>query len=468
MSLVGSGGETWQAVALGKAGVPGQTGVGSMEELASQGFRYPAERAAVADIQALIGSQNEGTGWSGTDAIEWGLETGALTPGEVDCAEVSPTLRCTEDCPGCPDAISVVMDAIRSGLMPRQEVKATPELMLDRVKLLRELGVQHVMNIGGTIDRVKSLTNLIKFELAQGLVVSWFTDCIPQIDESGQPTDLLQENLADGWIQEVATHVSTDYPFEGDLFADELSLPPKSGRKGVFAEDPEYSRVYKSQYGAVGARRLIEAGVRRVVVNMTISHANVDKISALYDQAVALQTHAENIGSPTEVLFTFSPWVWRAHQARGDNPADHSPDAALQLEDMPVASKALLTVLEDTYNRISDGRPRILANSSGYTLLHTNPESALTAVEQDVAYPDGRPLMLNVNPDGSTTLDPMFKGPELNVLRSTFGYMDRTPKPDRNPFVRFHHLPTHPYLPNLISLPARTVKEAQPIPLSAA
>ena len=69
--------------------------------------------------------------------------------------------------------------------------------------------------------------------------------------------------------------------------------------------------------------------------------------------------------------------------------------------------------------------------------------------------------MLDVHPDGEVRLDPMFKGPELSVVRSTFGYMDRTPDPARNPFTPFQNM-TRPYLPNLISLQTREEQAAQP------
>jgi orotate phosphoribosyltransferase len=423
---------------------------------------FPDEVRAAAGSLAILDS-------FGKDSLKWGLETGIILPGEVLIAEMSPSLRCTESCPGCPDSYELLKARIAANpSIPQREERADTSLMKQRVRELRDLGVDHVMNIGGTIDRIKNLPELIRTQLEEGLSVSWFTDGIPQIEEDGSPTDLLKENLASDWLKKVATHVSTDYPGgyktygDGSLLGGTMSLPPKRRRQDQFVEDPEYSRVFKSQYGPVLMKHLIDAGVRRVVANMTISSANVDQIEAIYEQTVKLQNYATHIGSPTEVLFTFSPWVWRPHQTRGDHPGDHSPTDALGYEDMPKVNRALSNILDDTYQRVADGSPRILANSSGYTSLHAERMFWREAVEQDVPYPLGRPIALSVSPTAEIDLDPMFKGPELKHVRSTFGYMDRTPDPVQNPFSDFQH-GNRPYLPNIIALESRDVPEAQPI-----
>ena len=200
-------------------------------------------------------------------------------------------------------------------------------------------------------------------------------------------------------------------------------------------------------------RRLVDAGVRRVVGNTTISPRNVDQVEAIYLQIVALSEYAETIGSPTEVLWTFSPWVWRPHQARGDG-VDQSPaSSGLQHEDLPGLNRSLQQVLADTYSRLARDQRRILANSSGFTWLHAadNPESQQIIVEQDLGFPGGRPEMLNVNPAGDVWLDPMFPGPELAVVRSTLGYRDREPRIERNPFTQFSDS-DHSVFPNIIAI----------------
>ena len=420
------------------------------------------------EVTAVSAAREETRDWQAYDAITWGLGIGALKIGDMVVAEVAPTLRCPENCSGCPDAIEAIKKEIELGKIPKIEQRASLEEMLDRISELKELGVKHVMNVGGTIDHLPELRALIEHELAQGMVVSWFTDGIPQQDERAQPSRLFEKNMEAGWLTKVATHVSTDYPFgygseePVDLLSDELSLPAKKGRVSGFRADPEYSRVFKSQYGTAFMKRLIESGARRAVANMTISKANFDQVEAIYEQAVRLQEYAQQVGSPTEVLFTFSPWVWRPHQARGDDLAEHSPKNALGPDEMPTVNEALSKILADTYKRVEDGRPRILANSSGYASLHAERAFTDDAIWQTVEYPGGRPLILNVSPTAELMLDPMFKGPELPYVNSTFGYMDRTYKPDQNPFSRFHH-GNRLYLPNVIALESLDDPHAQPV-----
>lgn len=109
----------------------------------------------------------------------------------------------------------------------------------------------------------------------------------------------------------------------------------------------------------------------------------------------------------------------------------------------------------DTYKRIEKKQPRILANSSGYTSLHAvdDPEYNRIAIEQDVAFPGGRPVMYKLPPNGVVRCDVMgdIYGPELRIMRSTFGYMDREPRGDMNPFTQFQ-LDGYEYFSNIIPL----------------
>lgn len=445
--------------------------------------KYPDERAAVAASLAILQSYD--------GPVDWGLRTGIYQPGDVTEAEVAITLTCTEDCPGCPDRIGLTKDRTKLALTewrqklseytaggelgelpvkPSQnEVKASTETMETTMSTLAELGINYVMNLGGTIDKVEGLGKVIEAQLAQGMSVSWFTDGIPQLEENGTPTPLLERNLGSEWLEKVATHVSVDYPFghegvaTGDLLTGSVQLPPKRGRQSQFDDEGEYSRVFKSQYGSVMMKEMIDNKVRRVVANMTISPSNVGQIQVIYEQMVALQEYATSIGSPTEVLLTFSPWTWRAHQARGkDDLKDCSPEGGLGYEHMPMLNAGLQAILDDTYTRIEEGKPRILANSSAYTSLHAERMFWDEAVNQDVGYNLGKPLMLSVNPAAQIALDPMFEGPELAHVRSTFGYMDRSPDPSKNPFVDFQH-GNRPYLPNVIALESLSDEAAQPI-----
>lgn len=410
-------------------------------------LRFPEERRAVEEIQAAHH-------FAGTEGVEWAMSKDLLAPGDMVVAEFSPTLRCPEACPGCPDSSLLLQNRIAAGLVPAQEPRASQEEMEEKISYLGTLGVQHLTFVGGSIDHIQELPALVGAAQNQGMNVSWFTDGIPQIDQATSWLNgSLQRNLEQGWIRQVATHVSIDYVFDGDLFRETVSLPLKRGRVGIYLDDPEYSRRFKSQYGAITLRRLIEVGVKRVVGNTTISPQNVDQVEAVYRQMVMLVEYVQAVESPTEVLWTFSPWVWRPHQARGDG-IDQSPaSSGLQYEDLSELNGGLQKVLADTYSRLAQGKPRILANSSGFTWLHAAscPETQQIVVEQDLAYPGGRPEMLNVTPSGDVWLDPMFPGPELAVVKSIFGYRDREPRLSRNPFTQFSD-PNHPLFPNIIAL----------------
>jgi hypothetical protein len=333
--------------------------------------------------------------------------------------------------------------------------------MQARMELLSQIGVKHFMLIGGTIDtltvREQGVTGnvtalLCRHGLDLGAKVSWFTDGIPQLEETGQPGHLLKRNFRDGWIRQVATHLSLDYPFPRDLFAENIHLTPKVEGAKKYKKSQDASRRFKSEYGAVAARLLIENGVRRAVLNTTISPHNAGQILPIYHQVAELQAYAKKISSPTEVLWTFSPWIWRPHQARGDKQQEIPASGGLQYADMPQVNRALQAILLETYQRVHQGKPRILANSSGYTLLHAlpNPEYQRIVIQQDVSYYNGRPEMYNLRPDATVTLDPMFYGPELKYVSSTFGYRDREPGKDRNPFTRFHNTYIT-YLPNIVT-----------------
>lgn len=416
------------------------------------GLRFPGERELVKNVQAgiLAGDYGKISDWT-----KWGIESDVFKKGQVIAAEVSPTLRCPETCAGCPDNRLELEKRIELGDEPKIEILAPQGELQKKITQLADLGIHHIMFIGGTIDHVPVLPNLIDHALntEENMRVSWFTDMIPQINEQGEITKLLQRNLKQGWIKKVATHVSMDYPFEGDLTSDKVNLPPKQGRLAKYAENPEYSRLFKSQYGAIGARKLIENGVRRVVINTTVSAHNVDQVMAIYKQVEQLQTYAQTIGSPTEVMWTFSPWTWRPHQARGDG-AEQSPSSSgIQMGQMEQVNEAFGYILNDTYQRLHTGRPRILANSSGYTTLMVSgdPEYRRIVVEQDLSYNNSKAEILAVQPDGSIRLDPMFLGPELRVnFGSIFGYRDRDPRKLSNPFSRFSGA-SQVWFPNVVT-----------------
>lgn len=371
-------------------------------------IRYPKEREAIQQIQ-------NGFSFEGANAINWAYEKGLLKQsGDIVLAEVSPTLRCPEACPGCPDSSLLLAELVKRGVVPRFENKATTDVMMKQIQLLHELGVRHFMFIGGTIDSIQTLPDLVEYTQSRdpSINVSWFTDMIPQTDDKdGQPSALLKKNIEHGWIKKVATHVSVDYASTASpILRDTDVVPPKQARVEIYKNDPEYSRKFKSRYGLVGATNLIKGGVKRVVVNTTISHNNADQILPIYEQVSALDEFAREISSPTEVLWTFSPFIWRPHQARGDDPSESPSESWIQAGDLTIINHALQTILDDTYSRNTAGGRRILANSSGYTSLHASTDSYLQHIvlEQDLPFQEGRPEMLQVRPDGTVWLDPMF------------------------------------------------------------
>jgi hypothetical protein len=416
--------------------------------------RFPEEVKQIAAIQAKYKFKEE-------EAIEWAIKKGLIRKGSVVCAEVSPTHRCPESCPGCPDSSLVLARLIKEGKATAKEDRVELDVLKKRMDLFNSLGVFHYMVIGGTVDHMPTLQPMIEHLLGYGkdIRVSWFTDGIPLTEEAtGKPSALLIKFVAQKWIHKVATHISSDYPFEvGDLIQGEThELPSKVKRSLIYrGGDWEYSRWFKSHYGAMAAKNLINLKVRRVVLNTTISDMNLELVPALYQQAVDLANYAKEIGSPTEVLWTFSPWIWRPHQARGGEPKYNPPTNGIQTKNVKQMNKIMMDILMDTYKRIEKNEPRILANSSGYTSLHAidDPEYNRIAIEQDVGFPGGRPVMYKLPPNGVVRCDVMgdIYGPELRIMRSTFGYMDREPRGDMNPFTQFQ-LDGYEYFSNIIPL----------------
>ncbi|MDZ7587576.1 MAG: radical SAM protein [Patescibacteria group bacterium] len=407
---------------------------------------FPGERVAVKAIQGKIN-------FSGTQALDWVKETDIFKDGDIYCAEFSPTFRCSEACPGCPDSVLILARNIKAGLVPAQEDRATPEQMLKRVDLLADLGVKHVMMIGGTIDREPELVHQVDQALEKDLIVSWFTDGILLTEQNdGGPNELFRHHLGNGWLSRISTHLSMDYVSETNFLEETCKLPSKGGRLTQFAIDGEQSRRFKSQYGARAAKNLIDAKVARVFINMTVSSHNVDQFLAIYDQVKTLQNYALDSGSLTQVLMTFSPWTWRPHQARGDDLQDCQTSSGLQVESAARFSDALGQILELEYERIDAGKSRLLANSSGFINFFVDSQYRELVVKQELLYPGGRPEMIQVMPNGDVKMDPMFWGPELVSVNNIFGYRDRDPRPDHNPFVQFQPQ-NKPWFPNLVALP---------------
>jgi len=404
---------------------------------------FPDERSAVAEIQ-------QGINFSGIQALVWAKEADLYAQDDIYCAEFSPTFSCSETCPGCPDGVK--FDEENRPIKVNEE-KATKADMLQRLDLLTDLGVKHVMMIGGTVDREPELANQVNHALDKGLEVSWFTDGILLTEENrGDPNALFRNHLRNGWLSRVSTHLSMDYVSEGNFLAQELDLPKKKGRVNDFKVDGEQSRRFKSQYGARAAKNLVDAWVARVFINMTVSLHNADQLRPIYDQLRVLQDYAINQNSPTQVLMTFSPWIWRPHQVRGDALQDCQASSGLQTETAARFGEALGQVMELEYQRIAKGGSRLMANSSGFINFFVEPGYRELVVNQQLPYPGGRPEVVQVMPNGDIKMDPMFWGPELKAVNNIFGYRDRDPRPNRNPFTQFQPK-DRTWFPNLVALP---------------
>lgn len=407
---------------------------------------FPEERIAVEAVQKQIK-------FSGTQALDWAKETDIFKDGDIYCGEFSSTFRCSEACPGCPDSVLILARNIQAGLADAKEDRAPREVMLQRLDLLADLGVKHIMMIGGTIDRERELGNQVNHALDKGLVVSWFTDGILLTESNSGGFDVLfRHHLAAGWLEKVSTHLSMDYVSDGDFLARSLVLPEKKGRVGEFAADGEQSRRFKSQYGARAAKNLVDAGVARVFINITVSSHNVDQLLPIYEQVKKLQEYALASNSPTQALMTFSPWIWRPHQARGDDLQDCQASSGLQTESAARFGDDLGQILELEHQRIATNQPRLLANSAGFINFFVDPRNREAVVNQSLPYLNGRPEMIQIMPNGDVKVDPMFWGPELIAVNNIFGYRDRDPRPDHNAFTQFQPQ-NRPWFPNLIALP---------------
>ncbi len=370
------------------------------------------------------------TGWS---AVEEARADGLLRS-RIRQAELSPTWRCPEDCGGCPDRVSLhVKDP--------PEVQRSEAEWRDIIDRLVGLGVDYLMMIGGTIDRHALTVPLMQYirSLPGSIDLGWFTDGILLHRWSdGRTNPLFERLIEDGGILEFSTHISADFVVpegvaeEGPLL--DPSLRWENARGG--------SRFYKSAYGLRLARNLIRRGARRVVLNTTIQPGNLDEVLPVYHHVAALQEYARSIGSATVVLHSVSPWVWRPHLARGDDPGNYAIESLLGPSHVDTLAHIGRTMVEDTWDRLARGVPRVAANSSGYLAGLSS-----FAVSQDVPYPHGSG-MLAVTPDGTVRMDPVFASARaLALARSPYGFRDRDL--DFNPFVALSP-PGGPVFENLL------------------
>jgi hypothetical protein len=305
-----------------------------------------------------------------------------------------------------------------------------------------DLGVEYFMLIGGTIDGHTATSKLMSYILNKATPVDagWFTDGIMLLDwKTGKPNILFERLKNEGRFLELTTHVSADYLVkEGIKDGGEILSP-------TIRWENEYggSRYYKSAFSERLARVLIDQGAKRVILNTAISAHNLDQVIPVYQYVADLQQYAQEINSPTVVLYTFSPWQWRAHLARGDNPQNYDPTSLLSEEHRHQLEKISKYLLEDTWKRLRQGKPRVAANSSGY--IAGLPQ---LGIYQDVPYASSSGE-LAAEPGGRIRIDPIFVSAKmLECPRSSYGYRDRDI--DKPPFTEYDKGLSGPSFVNLI------------------
>lgn len=371
------------------------------------------------------------TGW---EAILEAHETNMLTS-EVTQVEISPTLKCSEDCQGCQDRISLHLDdspEIQIGIEEWKEI-------IDR---LEAMGANYFLIIGGTVDRHHLTPELMAYISSKDQPVDfgWFTDGIPLLNaKTGEPNERYQRLVEEGNILNGTTHVSVDYLVYDGAYKDGAILDSFQR----WDETKGGSRYYKSAFGLRLAKRLIQDHAKRVVINTALSARNIPDARFVYNHATALQEYAKSIDSPTVVLHTISPWVWRPHLARGDDQRNYDLNNLLRQSHQPFLNSLASYLLTDTQQRIIDGLPRVSGNSSGF--ITGLPEFAVT---QDVPYNHGVEV-LAVQPNGTVQVDPIFTSSRmLPFARNPYGYRDRVL--ENNPFQQYNDVPEESQFLNLI------------------
>jgi hypothetical protein len=210
------------------------------------------------------------------------------------------------------------------------------------------LGAEYFLLIGGTIDSHTVTPKLMAYILKENapVDVGWFTDGIMlQKWKTGEPTVLFEKLISKGNLLQLTTHVSADYLVEEGIRSDGPILSPFTR----WENDSHGPRYYKSAFGERLARTLIKLNAKRVVINTTVSARNIDEVIPLYNFVSQLQEYARTIESPTLVLHTLSPLVWRPHLVRGDDVENFDSAALLSEKHASRLNKISKYILNDTY-----------------------------------------------------------------------------------------------------------------------
>mgnify|MGYP000287456403 CR=1 FL=1 len=365
----------------------------------------PPERYIVEERRLKINPKT-GRPYKGFEALEEAKEKyPEVLRDTIPHWEFSPTFRCPEDCEGCPDRAS-----LHIGIPPEERIGLKE--WRKRVDFAEKEGGRYILLIGGTIDNIPFLPKLMRYiHKKKVLDFGWFTDGIMLQDwRTGKPNELFERIVEEGNILEATTHVSADY----------LVVPQKNRSLPNPKFRWENSRWFKSAYGLNLARTLVEAHAKRVVINTAISSLNIDQVIPIYLYTCHLAEYAKAIGSPTVVLHTFSPWQHKTHLIRGDDPRNYPASVFLTEKHVPELEKISQFLLEDTFNRLRHGLPRVEAVSSGY--IEALPEDGWKQEKRMEKEPGVRCF----TPDGTLRLDPVMVSAEMVRLNKTsYGYTDR-------------------------------------------
>lgn len=398
--------------------------------LAKKTVVIPPERKEIERIQ----KEKPPSEYHGFDAVDEARGLGLLRK-KIRHAELSPTFRCPEDCGGCPDRISLHVGEPAEKQIGKKEWFAIIDNLI-------KLGVEYFLLIGGTIDSHTLTPEMMQYFLDKKppTDVGWFTDGIMLQDwQTGKFNFLFERLNENDRLLKLTNHVSADYLVQEGASSKGPILDPSKRWENEYGG----SRYYKSAFSERLARNLIKKGAKRVVLNTAISAHNIDEVIKVYDFVGELQDYAARIDSPTVVLHTFSPWTWRPHLARGDNPKNYDQKALLSQKHVSKLQEISKYILAETQERIKQGKPRIAGNSSGY--IAGLPDFAVT---QDVPYLHGSGE-LAVQPDGTVRIDPVFISARmLQVAKSPYGYRDRDI--DFPPFTMYDKKIKGKTFPNLI------------------
>ncbi len=323
--------------------------------------------------------------------------------------ELSPSFLCANDCVGCPDRVSLYKEHLAKGGKP--ETKMPFDWWSNKVEEVEKNGGTYGMLIGGELSTAVPWLPLLMSKMIKmkTLDPSIFTDGISSYSHTEKGPSTKFKELVEHGLLDMTVHVSCDYLYDTE------NLPDPSGRTNN-------SRKFKSAYGIWLAKKLVELGAKRVVMNTTIKADNIDEVIPIYEFCKSLRKN-----SNTVVLYTFAPWQHNPHVCRGDIPKNYPQDDWLNQPHFNKLKKVSEHILDDTWKRIKEKEERIAGNSSGYI------QDVNQWINQRVGCYE-EPGIRAVTPDGTERLCPIMTSLDqvLKCWGCSYGFTDRVLKKDEN------------------------------------